>query len=116
MASMSIFADEPIHVTVAHDPSDPRRPLEPPPGVVVHHVPKLHPDDVTIVDGIPVTTVARTLIDLAETLPHRELRACWVRAREQGLLDGQAVRAARARVEWRPSLELVDRLIAELSA
>jgi len=27
----------------------------------------------------------------------------------------EAVRASRARVEWRPSLELVDRLIAEFS-
>jgi hypothetical protein len=42
-----------------------------------------------------------------------ELRACFQRARQIGLLDAGALRAARARVEWRPSLDLVDRLLAE---
>jgi hypothetical protein len=27
----------------------------------------IHPDDRTVVDGIPVTSVSRTLLDLAET-------------------------------------------------
>jgi len=117
---MSIFADgpidEPIHVTVPHDPRDPRNPREPPPpGIVVHYVPELHPDDVAVVGGIPVTSVARTLVDLADDMSYSELRAVWARARRQGQLDLDAVRASRARVEWRPSLELVDRLIAELS-
>jgi hypothetical protein len=30
-----------------------------------------------------------------------------------GLLDPEALRAARARVEWRPSLEMLDRVIEE---
>lgn len=113
---MSIYADEPIHVTVPGDPRDQRAGATDPGGVVVHRVPELHPDDVTTVDGIRVTTVARTLIDLAEVMGHRELRAVWLRARGQGRLDLRDVRAARGRVEWRPSLGLVDRLIEELSA
>ena len=36
------------------------------PGVVIHRGPPLHPDDVSLVDGIPVTTPSRTLIDMAE--------------------------------------------------
>lgn len=37
----------------------------------------LHPDDITIVRGIPCTTVARTLVDLAATLGRRPVeRAC----------------------------------------
>lgn len=111
-----MFADEPIHITVPRHPGDPREPIEAPPGVVVHYVPELHPDDLDTVDGLPVTSVARTLIDLAETMDSSELRAVWRRARRQGQLDMVAVRASRARVEWRPSLELVDRLIAEHSA
>lgn len=83
---------------------------------MVHYVPQLHPDDVSVIDGLPVTSVSRTLIDLAETMSSYELRACWVRARRQGRLDMDAVRASRDRVEWRPSLVVVDRLIAELSA
>lgn len=106
--------DDLIHVTVPGDPSDPRVRRDAPPGVVVHYVPELHRDDVTVIDGIPATSVARTLIDLAETMSYYELRACWVRARKQGQLDMDAVRASRARVKWRPSLVVVDRLIAEL--
>jgi len=40
-------------------------------------------------------------------------RAAFARAREIGLLDREALRAARARVEWRPSLATVDELIDE---
>jgi hypothetical protein len=45
-----------------------------------------------------------------------ELRACFARAREIGLLDPEALRAARARVEWRPSLAMLDEVIDEFCA
>jgi very-short-patch-repair endonuclease len=48
-----------IHVTAP-------RGCKPKPGIVVHRSRVLHPDDRTIVDGIPVTSVARTLVDLAD--------------------------------------------------
>jgi len=105
---------DPIHVYVPGQPGDPRVPPDLPPGVVAHHGPPLHPDDVAIVDGVPVTSVARTLIDLAEMMDPDELRHCFAAAHERGLLDLDQVRAARARVEWRPSLAIVDELIAEL--
>ena len=38
-------------------------------GLIVHRVLELPPADVTVVDGIPVTTVARTLIDIAAFVP-----------------------------------------------
>ncbi len=83
------------------------------PGVVVHRSPPLHPDDVAIVRGIPVTSSSRTLIDCAETMDHDELRALFAAARARGLLDPEALRAARARVEWRPSLAMLDEVISE---
>ena len=83
------------------------------PGVTIHRGPPLHPDDVTTVDGIPVTSPSRTLIDLAEVMTADELRATFARAREIGLLDPEALRAARERVEWRPSLEMLDEVIEE---
>jgi hypothetical protein len=107
--------DDPIHITV---PDDPNRPWAVPPapeGVIVHRVPALHPDDVTVIAGIPVTSVSRTLIDQGEYLSLDELRACFARARANGLLDLEALAAARARVEWRPSLAMVDQVIAEFS-
>ena len=66
-----------------------RRPAGTPslPGVVVHRGPPLHPDDVTTLNGIPVTSPSRTLIDCAEFMTVNELRAAFARAREQGLLD-----------------------------
>ena len=103
---------EPIHVTVPGSADDPRVDTSIP-GVVIHRCPPLHPDDVTTVQGIPVTTPSRTLIDLAEDLTADELRAAFARAREIGLLDPAALRAARARVEWRPSLAMLDQVIAE---
>ena len=62
-----------------------------------------------------MTSVSRTLIDLAEVLHEDELRECFLDARERGLLDGEAIRASRGRVEWRPSLALVDRMIDEIA-
>ena len=55
------------------------------PGIVVHRVKALHPRDVCVVQGIPMTTVPRTLLDLAPALDLAELtRACheaWIHHR-----------------------------------
>ena len=103
---------EPVHVYVPGSVEDPR---DTPsiPGVVVHRGPPLHPDDVTMHLGVPVTSPSRTLIDLAEVTTAAELRAAFARAREIGLLDPVALRAARERVEWRPSLATLDEVIDE---
>lgn len=105
---------EPIHVTVPGSPDDPRAPQSMP-GVVVHHVPELHPDDVCVLHGLRMTTPSRTLIDLAEVMDKEELRGCFARAEEIGLLDHEELAAARARVEWRPSLAMLDEVIAEFA-
>ncbi len=53
------------------------------PGIIVHRVPELHVLDTADFDGIPITTVPRTLLDLAPALSLADLaRACheaWVR-------------------------------------
>lgn len=106
---------EPIQVYVQADSGDPRCAEPGPAGVVVRRGPPLHPDDLDVVDGMPVTSVSRTLIDMAEVAEEDELRGCFERARELGLLDPAALRASRARVDWRPSLELLDRLLEEFA-
>lgn len=105
---------EPIHVTVAANPDDPRL-ADDPPGVIVHRTPPLHPDDVAIVDGIPCTSVARTLVDLADVMERDELRATFATARARGMLDIPAVEASFVRVEWRPSRALLREVIDEFS-
>jgi hypothetical protein len=79
----------------------------------VHRGPPLHPDDVTVLHGLRITSPSRTLIDCAEFMTPAELRAAFARARAIGLLDRDALRAARARVEWRPSLAMLDEVIEE---
>jgi hypothetical protein len=106
------WEDEPIDVLVPGSADDPRIDTSIP-GIVIHRGPALHPDDVTIHKGIPVTSPSRTLIDLAEVMTAAELRATFARAREIGLLDPEALRASRARVEWRPSLAMLDEVIEE---
>jgi hypothetical protein len=109
--------DLPIQVTVAGSPDDPRFEKPAPEGVEIFHVPNLHPDDVvTLPSGLRVTSVERTLIDLAEILSREELREVFQNARERGMLDIAALRRSRARVEWRPSLAMLDAVIAEFEA
>jgi hypothetical protein len=105
--------DEPIHITVPASAHDPRNPPPNVPGIVIHYVPDLHPDDVEEVDGLRVTSLARTLIDLGEDMEYEELLATFYRAWDRGLLDLDKLAATRARVEWRPSLTMVDEVIAE---
>ena len=107
--------DEPIHITIAGSPRDPRGPSPNTPGVRVHRGPALHPDDRTVVNGLPVTSISRTLVDLAEILPRDELREVFADARLKGLLDMKAVEASYARVEWRPSLRMLREVMDEFA-
>jgi very-short-patch-repair endonuclease len=67
------------------------------PGVRVHSTTVLHPADVTAVDGIPLTSVARTLIDLAAIL-HTDRLVKAIEASERlQLFDLNAIDAAIAR-------------------
>jgi hypothetical protein len=85
-----------VHVTVASS----RRAA----GLWVHRARRLHLDDVTVKKGIPVTTVARTLVDLTDVLgSDRVLRA--IREAEfLRLLDHQALNAAVQRAHGRRRL------------
>lgn len=55
-------------------------------------------EDVTTVAGIPVTSVARTLVDLAEVVNRERLAEALTAAERAHTLDLRAVHAARARV------------------
>jgi hypothetical protein len=112
---MDLFDHEPIHITVPGRADDPRTRVDAPPGVIVHYSPPLHPDDLAVVDGIPCTSLARTLVDCAEDATKDELREMFVNARMRGLLDIDAVRASAARVEWRPSLPVLYEVINEFA-
>jgi mRNA-degrading endonuclease toxin of MazEF toxin-antitoxin module len=50
-----------------------------------------------VVDGVPVTSVSRTLVDPAEVTDRDELRERFAAARAEGLLDHEALAASRTR-------------------
>jgi very-short-patch-repair endonuclease/predicted transcriptional regulator of viral defense system len=57
------------------------------PGICVHHAPTLLAGDRVEVDGIPATTLPRTLLDLAVSGPARNLEHAIERAERHDLLD-----------------------------
>jgi very-short-patch-repair endonuclease len=74
------------------------------PGIDVHRVKNLHPDDRTIRQGIPTTTVARTLLDLAEVVRPTELEKAFDEAERRRLLDLASFDALFARSAGRHGL------------
>jgi hypothetical protein len=69
------------HVTV---PGGSRRG---PTGVVLHRTRRQHPDDRTVRDGMPVTAIARTLLDIAPMVRRRQLERAVEAAEQHELLD-----------------------------
>ncbi len=67
------------------------------PAIRVHRVTTLTPADTTTINAIPVTTVARTLVDLASTLSPKAISE----AERVHLIDVVAIEEARLRVRGR---------------
>jgi very-short-patch-repair endonuclease len=66
-------------------------------GIDVHVSRTLARGDITTVDGIPCTTVARTLVDLGDVTGRRAVERAVDRAEVLRLFDGRAVHEALAR-------------------
>ncbi len=60
-------------------------------GIDPHHVRRLDPLDVAEIDGIPVTTLARVFLDLAEVVPQRQVTRAIEEAERQQLVDLTAI-------------------------
>ncbi len=73
------------------DVTVPRRSSRRHAGIDVHRSLALTDEDTTIVDGIPCTTVARTLLDLAAVLARRPVERAFDQAEIEGVLDLRAV-------------------------
>jgi very-short-patch-repair endonuclease len=84
------------HVTVLRPPPRARR------GVVVHRAPDLAPQDRSRHRGIPVTSPARTLLDLATALSPGPLADALTEARVRRLVTDDALRDVLARNAGRP--------------
>jgi very-short-patch-repair endonuclease len=82
-----------------------------PPGIRVHRARKLDPADVTTKDAIPVTTVARTLIDLTDLLPSDRILRAMREAEYLKLLDMDTLIAAVQRANGRKRLTELKKAI-----
>ena len=72
-------------------------------GIDVHRSTTLTPEDVTTVHGIPCTTVARTILDLAQVIKGRPLERALDQAEILGLLDLAALDDQIERNKARPA-------------
>ena len=77
-------------------------------GIRLHRSGRLTPEDVTVRDGIPITTVARTLLDLADVLQRPALKRAIDEAEYLRLLDMTAVIAAVDRNPGRRGARLLE--------
>jgi very-short-patch-repair endonuclease len=75
-----------------------------PPGIVVHRRSRRGPWEVTVHDGIPVTSPACTLVDLATRLSRMELEAAINEADKLDLIDPEALRSALEQLAGRPGV------------
>jgi hypothetical protein len=99
----------PIHVTAPGG----RQGVERRKGIWVHRC-KLAVDDVTKRNGLPVTTVARTLFDLAEVAPFNSLKGAGEEADRLKLLRLRELEQVCERGRGRRALRPVRRLVEEL--
>lgn len=84
-------------------------------GIWLHRC-KLRPEEATVHDGIPVTTVARTLFDFAEVAPYEEVRKAAEAADRRNLLRLRELESVCERGRGRRALRPVRRLLVELGA
>jgi hypothetical protein len=85
---------------------------EGPPGVQVHRTRMLAPQDFTVHDGIPVTSVARTLLDLSAVVKAPDLATAIDRAERGRIFDLTAVVDCLDRAKGRRGAQALRRAIA----
>jgi len=82
--------------------------------LVVHRVRSLHPEDVAEIDNIPVTSLARTLLDCAEVLPLRQVVRMIEEAERRQIFDLGAVERLLARSHGRHGVKPLRAAMAEI--
>jgi very-short-patch-repair endonuclease/predicted transcriptional regulator of viral defense system len=83
-------------------------------GVRCHAVRTLDPRDVTVIDGIPVTTVDRVLLDQADVVSRQRLRTLLEAAQRRDLLDAKRLRRLIARSPGRRGIPPLTAVLDEL--
>ena len=81
------------------------------PGLYVRGRPSLSPADITTSNGLPVTGVARTLVDIATELDEMAVERAVNEADKRDLIDPEALRLALDGYEGEPGAPLLRRLL-----
>lgn len=81
------------------------------PGMRVHRVRRLEARDRTIREGVPVTTPTRTLLDLADAVPTRELERAFEESHVRRLVDRRRLEALLARAPGRHGAAVLRALL-----
>jgi very-short-patch-repair endonuclease len=81
-------------------------------GIVVHRSRRLDAADRAVVDAVPVSSVARTLVDLADVLTEKRLADAVHEAEVLRLFDLSKIEEARARVPGRRGRHKLARVLA----
>jgi Protein of unknown function (DUF559) len=89
------------------------RSIKPKPGIRLHRPLSLHDADLTELDGIPITTVARTLLDAADPALRIDMGRLIHEATVQGLLDARGCWEVLARHPNAPGARRLDRALRE---
>lgn len=84
-------------------------------GIHCHYVRALDAEDRVVVDGIPVTGVERTLLDLAEILSRQRLRTMLEQTQRQDKLNLEALDAVIARNRGRRGIKPLGEAMNELT-
>lgn len=84
-------------------------------GVRCHSVRHHHEDDITVADGIPVTTIARTLLDLAELPSAHTLTRVLEQAERMDVFDLRAIDAVIARNPGRRGIKPLRKALRKLT-
>jgi very-short-patch-repair endonuclease len=82
-------------------------------GIVLHQVRELHPKDRATRDGIPVTALGRTLIDVFSSESEERTERALEQAERMGLLDGKAIDQACDRAPTRRGVKRIRRRLAQ---
>jgi hypothetical protein len=105
LSASQLFETSRSRAKLIHVISPRRRKL---PGVRVHHCRSLHLRDVTTHKGIPVTTFARTLVDLADVMTADELANVIHEGAFRGRFSELATRDAMARAVGRHNVHVLE--------
>jgi Protein of unknown function (DUF559)/Transcriptional regulator, AbiEi antitoxin len=83
------------------------------PRIDVHASTTLEPTDVTIIDGIPCTSLARTLLDLADVVDRRGVERAVDQAEVRQIFDLRAVEEVLSRADGRQGAGALKQVLAD---